>query len=355
MWRNIALATMVTGLFLTGGAWTPVSPGTNATANDNNVLATFDREDEDPEGIAVDRRGNVWVSLASSATIARISRQGEVERVAVLDPALFPQAQGALGLAVDAPGNVYAALVSFNPATHGVWRLTPTRRGIHATDVLKERLPGSEKITFPNSLAFDRRGNLYVTDSVAGAIWKFPADGTAPVGPWLQHGLLEGLASTLEEGDPTPGNPIGANGIVFRQGELFVANTDKGLIVRVGVELDGSPGTVEALPPHPFLFALDGIAMDVRGDLWVLSAGFSLLLRVSPDRDQVEVRATAAGGLDEPTSLAFGTGRGNRKSVFIANRDVLPGVVFDGEDFVPGGIGQSVVKVDVGVPGWPLP
>jgi len=64
---------------------------------------------------------------------------------------------------------------------------------------------------------------------------------------------------------------------------------------------------------------------------------------------------TAADGLDEPTSLAFGTGRGNRKSVFISNRDVLPGVVFDGEDFAPGGIGQSVVKVDVGVPGWPLP
>jgi len=45
-----------------------------------------------------------------------------------------------------------------------------------------ELLPGSEQIVFPNGLAFDHRGNLYVTESLSGSagdygqggIWRIP-------------------------------------------------------------------------------------------------------------------------------------------------------------------------------------
>ena len=58
-------------------------------------------------------------------------------------------------------------------------------------------------------------------------------------------------------------------------------------------------------------------------------------------------------GLYNPASIAFGTGKGDRQSVFIANYAVFPDI----PDF--GGVGKSkgpaVLKYDVGVPGLPLP
>ena len=58
-------------------------------------------------------------------------------------------------------------------------------------------------------------------------------------------------------------------------------------------------------------------------------------------------------GLYNPASIAFGTGKGDRKSVFISNYALFP----DTPDF--GGVGSSlgpaVLKFDVGVPGLPLP
>lgn len=70
-------------------------------------------------------------------------------------PGVDPQIDlGLLGLAVDARGNMYGAVVS--KAAQGVWRFD-RRSG------MAERLQGTAKIGFPNSLAFDRCGNLYVT------------------------------------------------------------------------------------------------------------------------------------------------------------------------------------------------
>ena len=64
----------------------------------------------------------------------------------------------------DAPGNVYAALASFDPATHGVWRISP--RGV------SERIAALDPAGFPNALAFDERGNLFVSDSLLATIWR---------------------------------------------------------------------------------------------------------------------------------------------------------------------------------------
>jgi hypothetical protein len=60
---------------------------------------------------------------------------------------------------------------------------------------------------------------------------------------------------------------------------------------------------------------------------------------------QITTLATADDELDFPASLAFGTGKGNRQSVFVTNCAIGP----------PGGPGPGVLKVDVGIPGLPVP
>lgn len=287
-----------------------------------------------PEGIAFDRSGNMYVSLAPLGQIRRYSLDGAESLFATFDMA--PDALGVLGLAVDRPGNVYAAVSSGLLESQGVWRITP--------DGNKERMPGSEAIFFPNALAFDARGNLYVTESIDGAgnggIWRVAPGASAE--PWLHDEALRGVENPVAP-------PIGANGIVHFNGTLYVANTTQKLIVSVPILSDGSAGTPVVIKEFTGDFDyLDGITADVHGNLYPLVIGRYELVRLNPRTGEVTTLATAADGLHLPASAAFGTGMGNRQAVYITNfaYTSLPGLPDNG---------PAVVRVEVGVPGWPLP
>ncbi len=285
-----------------------------------------------PEGVAVDKAGNIYVSLAPISVIQRITPDGTASDFASL-PLPTSEGIGVIGLAVDARGRLFAALASGDPATQGVYRIS--------RDGSSERIPGTEAITFPNALAFDKRGNLYVTDTIFGAVWRIPRGGSAEL--WIQDDTLVGFILP----DPSaPPFPIGANGIAYWKKALYVANTSEAQIVRIPIEKDGSAGTPEVLVKDAAeLTPLDGIAFDVHGDLYALVIAQSKLVRIDLDTGEITTLATADDGLDFPASLAFGTGRGDRKSVFVTNFAIGP----------PGGTGPALLRVEVGVPGLPLP
>jgi sugar lactone lactonase YvrE len=299
---------------------TPLA-ATPATVPLTTVLSLDPAANEYPEGIAIDKRGNIYVGLVFDGRIFRLGPDGSRSTLTTL-----PLGGGLLvGLAVDAPGNVYAALASFDPATHGVWRISP--------EGASERIAALDPAGFPNGLAFDDRGNLFVSDSFLATIWRI-GRGAGTAEAWLQSPLLAG--------DPVSGFGFGANGLAFWRGDLYVANTDLGSIVRVPVQPDGQAGAPEIYVADPAIAFADGIAFDVRGSLYVVNSLLTnTLVRIAPDRT-LETLATAADGLDYPASVAFGTGRGERTQLYIAN----VGANFDR---------PSVMKADVGVPGVPLP
>jgi sugar lactone lactonase YvrE len=271
-----------------------------------------------------------WAVVSTVAKLAELELDGN------------PGDDGVLGLAVDSGGAVYAALVSPDPAVHGVWRIT-------CDGSRRARLPGSERMTFPNALTFDARGNLYVTDSFGGAVWRFPLVGTrrhfayGTGRPWAEHELLAPAAD-----DPL-GFPLpGANGIGFdRPNRLYVANTEKGLVAQVPINRDGSAG--EAVVVTTGLATADGLAVDAHGGVHVLIPGHAILgtsplVRVDPRTGSTTAGVAPGewGEFDVPLSLGFGTGR-LRTSVFATNGD-LPSIPPDAR--LPG-----VVEVNVGVPG----
>ena len=304
-----------------------------------------------PEGIAVGERGVVYLGNRRDdgahfvSEILAIARDGSVSTVAELAELEHdgdPGDDGVLGLAVDSRGAVYAAVVSPDPSVHGVWRIT-------CNGSRRTRLAGSERMTFPNALTFDARGNLYVTDSFGGAVWRFRLVGTRRhpaygIGrPWAEHELLA----------PAPDDPLGfplpgANGIGFdRPNRLYVANTEKGLIAQVPINRDGSAG--EATLVATGLATADGLAVDARGAVHVVIPGHAILgtsplVRVDPRTGSTTAGVAPAewGEFDVPLSLAFGTGS-HRTSILATNGD-LPGI--PPEARLPG-----VVEVNVGVPG----
>jgi sugar lactone lactonase YvrE len=318
---GVAMALTLLAAVLTTAA-TSARVGTGAQIE---VLRVYDATaGEWPEGVAADKRGNLYVSFMALGQIRKITADGTDPVVAQFQDA------GTLGLAVDAVGNLYICHASGNPATGGVYRL--------ARDGVLERFAGTEAMPFPNSLAFDKRGNLYATESATGTIWRITRGGVAA--PWLQHELLEGLGAI-------PGYPpIGANGIAYWKGTLYVANTEKGLILRLPIGVDGSPGEPEILAEGPGVAGPDGLALDVFGNIYVALVLQDKLVRVNPVDGSVTELATIDDGLDEPASLAFSTQKGDRKSVFLTNYAILA------ED---GGSGPALLKMEIGVPGRPVP
>lgn len=294
-------------------------------------VASFDSAaGELPEGIAIDRRGTIYVGLAPLGQIRRLTADGTQTVLATL-----PNGDGLLiGLAVDARGVVYAALASFDEATHGVWRVE--RGGA------SERLAALPANGLPNSLAFDRHGNLFVTDSILGAVWRIPPRGEAEL--WVADDLLLG--------DPNfQPFPVGANGLAFdRHGDLLVANSNFGRIVRIPVAANGGAGRPQTFLETPEIGNPDGIALDRRGNLYIASPIGDMIVRVRPDRSVETLAAGGEDGLDFPASLAFGTTRGQRKDLFITNFALA-----DTSGANPIHPRPAVVKMAVGVPGRRMP
>lgn len=114
---------------------------------------------------------------------------------------------------------------------------------------------------------------------------------------------------------------------------------------------DGAAGTPEVVaqvtgvdpefgPP-----GLDGMALDVYGNIYLPVINQSRIVKIAPDGSSVETIATLADGLDFPASLAFGTGNGERRSLFVTNYSLGPPIF----------AGPGLVKLRVEDPGLPLP
>jgi sugar lactone lactonase YvrE len=308
-----------------------LSAGVAGASGHVQTFVTFDpAAGEFPEGIAVDKYGNVYVSMIELDQIWKIDPSGNRS---VLAEIAVPGA-GPAGMAVDAAGTVNAAVSALDlatgqtdPAFRGVYRIRP--------DGTAERLPGTGAMLFPNDVTLDKQGNVYATDTSGGTVWRVPRDGSAEL--WSGDPLLQG------DGSFGFGFPIGANGIAFRHGELIVANSERGRLVRIPVEPDGSAGNASVLVESTALLGADGIALDVHGDVYVASAILYTVVRVGSE-GLIETLATADDGLNQPSTLAFGTGKGERQTLFVANFSIFSSSPT-----------PAVLKLSVGVPGQPLP
>ena len=317
--RRFVLKLLGTGAFL------PFGSGIATAASGPETVFSFDpNEGEFPENITVDKRGNKYLSMPPRGEIRKIDADNQTQStLATLDPGEL----GVLGLQVDPQGVLYACLVSFDPNTHGIWRIS--RDG--TTDLFAALDPES----FPNDIALAGH-SLLVTDSIGGQILRVTNGGTDE---WLDDELLDG------DGSFDLGFPVGANGIAAaKDGTIYVANTEKGRIVRVPVNTDDSAGTPTTFVEGPDLIGADGIAFDTREHLYVALVSQNKLVRIAPD-GSIETLADENDELDAPSDVAFGTTRGEQKDVFITN------FAFPEFSAEPD---PTLMKLDVGIPGLPI-
>jgi len=311
----------------TVGAQGTASPAASPAASSRTqVIARFDATaGELSEGVVVDADGTVYASLSPLGQLVRIGSDGEYEVVGTVE-GLQEGDVGMLGLAVHPDGSIYATVVSTNLDANGVWRIDVDTGAV-------ERVPGTQQIGLPNGIAFATDGTMYVTDSIAGAVWRVPPDGTGT--QWVQHALLEG---DKHIGFPFP---VGANGIALDEasGTVYVAVLEQGTIVAIPIEDDGSAGepvvnTTFTDAEGPVL--VDGIALDAANILYVAQPFSNNVVRVTPAGD-IETVATQADGLDGPASVAVAGTADDTQRLYISNFSV--GLV------PPGGAGPGILML----------
>lgn len=305
-------------------------------------------------GVAVDKVGNVYVTVTSGSP-----EQIQLQKFAPDGEKLFSQNIGLGtigGLLPAANGDLYIAVAAGKD--RGVYRMD--------SEGELELLPGSDAIFFANGLAFDDVGNLFITESVSlnpkpvgeGGIWRIRRGEPAEL--CLRGPLFAGTGALKQ---PVP---YGANGIAYYHGNLYVTNTEKGTIIRIPVWPDGTVGepelwtTLAKVPESPaadmFPAAGDGLALDVFGNLYVVVLSQSAIVRINiSDKSQETVAVFTIptlplyAPLDVPASIFFGTGKGERTSIFVTNQGI-------GSSIVPGfpWAGPGLIKIEAGVPGRPI-
>jgi len=280
-------------------------------------VVTFDPGlNEFPESVSADVSGNVYVSLrGSNGEIWRIKPNGKMALHFRLDPLPPEGSLGILGVRTDGPSKLFAAVASFDPATHGVWQIKINGKA--------HRVEGSEIMWAPNDLAIDDDGNIYVTDVLQGAVWRMSPEKNKgySVQLWVIDPLLAG------NGISGQGIPLGANGIAYHDGRIHVAVTERAHIVSVDVLNDGSAGPAEIYAVHPSLFTIDGITVDHEGTVYaavVALGGVTLgrVMRIEEGQVPVEILGPA-DGLQFITSLTFGSHPTNCDYLYVVNWDVL--------------------------------
>lgn len=214
-----------------------------------------------PEGLAFDRDGALWAG-GEAGQIYRIDSNGRQELVA--------ECGGfSLGLAFSPHGELFVC-----NSRHGVLRVDPSGKW----EVF------AQGMICPNYPAFDRQGNLWVSDSGKwkqnnGRVLRFQPDGASEV-------MVEGMGY--------------ANGLCFDgDGTLYIAESDSRRVVR----LDGSvvAGEVGRTP--------DGLALAPDGSLFVACYASDDLWRITPDRQLLRfAHDPDAILLCRPTNLAFHQG-----------------------------------------------
>lgn len=313
------VAIVIAGLVTNGLAqvetyeWTNFSgkPGGSGSADGAGNDARFTR----PSGITFDRYGNAYVADSYNHTVRKITPSGVVSTMAgkagvtgkadgLREEARFYEPTD---IAVDDKGNVFVTDLVNNL----IRKITPD--GMVST-YSGDRVNGSGSTDGPISIArfsqpsgidIDAAGNLFIAEIGNGIIRKISADGivsTVAGTANVYSRLLDGTGPAAVFNRPS-------DVVVAPDGTLYVADTGNSAIRKITTDrvVTTLPGTSSGAFVSP-----NGIEIDSQGNLYVSTGGSyvyrpvssDLVMKINPEG----TISTVAGLANVPTSHADGIG-----------------------------------------------
>jgi sugar lactone lactonase YvrE len=325
--------------------------------------------------VALDGAGNLFVADTRNHTVRKITPAGAVTTLAgsadshgSVDGVGGAARFGApYSVAVDGSGNVYVADQNFftirKITSAGV---VTTLAGMAGSLGTEDGTGADARFYFPEGVAVDEAGNVYVADTSNRTIRKITPAGvvTTLAGAPRQSGSADGTGTAARFASPW--------GLaVDRAGQIFVADgytirmvTSAGAVTTVAGKVF-SPGSADGTGAEARFDSPGGVAVDGMGNLFVADSGNATIRKITTTRavSTLAGKACPAGRVDgtgaearfdEPYSLAVDRA-GN---VFVADlrgaaiRKITPaGVVttFSGTGW--GSVDGSVADIRFPFPG----
>jgi uncharacterized protein (TIGR03437 family) len=167
-----------------------IADTTQLTELTGSNLVALTGTGDSPWGVAVDSSGNIYIAESGLNIIRRISPGGGISTFAGNGtagysgdggPATSAELQNPFAVAVDAAGNVYIA-DSANSVVRKVSNGVITTFAGGGAGVLTGSAPATSVfLTETDGLAFDSKGNLYITSRDGFYVYKVTPDGTISI------------------------------------------------------------------------------------------------------------------------------------------------------------------------------
>ncbi len=255
--------------------------GSRGTADGEGNVARFNR----PSGVALHHSGEMYVADRGNHTIRKVTLDGVVATFAgsagdpgasdgTVDVARFSEPNG---VAVDEAGNVYVA----DRGNHTIRKITAegivtTLAGLAGASGSADGTGSAARFSTPAGVAADSLGNVYVADMNNHTIRKITAEGvvTTWAGMAGSNGSRDGARSSA-----LFTNPYGV--AVDSAGDVYVAEYGNHMIRKIAsngdvTTLAGSPSSYETANGSgsaAHLLFPTGVALDSSGHLYVAEFG----------------------------------------------------------------------------------
>lgn len=255
--------------------------GSAGSTDDTGTNALFSH----PIGIAVDASNNVYVADFNNSTIRKVTAGGSVTTLAgsagspgsADSSGGSPRFNGPSGVAVDTSGNVYVA-DNFNCT---IRKITPggfvsTLAGTAGTRGNVDQPGSAARFNFPSGVAVDNDGNVYVADTLNCTIRKI-----TPAGAVSTFAGFAGSAGA-SDGAGTAARFSYPNGVaVDSSGNVYVADSNNHIIRKItpaGIVttlagLSGHNGTNDGVGSVVRFKSPNGLTVDGAGKIVIADGG----------------------------------------------------------------------------------
>jgi outer membrane protein assembly factor BamB len=262
-----------------------------------------------PNGGYVDPQGNIYIADGYNNRIRKITREGTVSTLAgtgvpgyvdgQADQAMFNQP---LGVGVDSQGNVFVADTGNNRIRQiSAAGVVSTVAGSGLSGYVDG--PGTTAwFSFPNDLAVDDQGNLYVSEFSNHTVRKITPEGI--VSTWAGNGTAGYVDGPRAEARFNQPGGIARDGA----GNLYVTEWSGQRVRKISgggqvstVAGSGVAGYVDGPGATAQFRNPDGIVVDAVGNLFITDNGNQVIRRISPAGMVETVAGTGTAGYVEGT------------------------------------------------------
>jgi sugar lactone lactonase YvrE len=256
-----------------------------------------------PQGVAVDGAGNIYVGDTGNHTIRKITSSGAVTTLAG-SAGNYGSADGTgssasfwapQGVALDSATNLYVA----DSLNNTIRKVTPggavsTLAGTAGTFGSQDGSGGTARFWLPQSTAVDGQGNIYVADSANGTIRKIAGTTVSTVAGSASIGSADGTGSAAHFYGPS-GAAIDSTGI------SYIADTGNSTIRKVTsagsvstlAGSAGNTGSADGSGSSARFSVPQGVAVDTSGTVYVADTANHTIRKIASG--SVTTLAGAAG------------------------------------------------------------